>query len=214
MRGPLYLSLVPSWQLPYVYILFCLYAYATRTVYPRNYGTSRLPSSATATNPARSTHRSLSQTLTAGYHINSSTSSNKQASRSTTPPPTNFKDFSIPIRKERIPATERDHTGSVVSVAKSTSGETGRNLPTRLKEALWSTPTSRTTELTGRQLNSSHHPGRIREAIEIFKHDTVPQDIGFYISDIWRRTKWSSISKLHNPHLQPKSTTPPSPCAS
>ena len=46
------------------------------------------------------------------------------------------------------------------------------------------------------------HPRRIRDAIEIFKHDTVPQDIGFYISNIWRpllRTKGSSISKVHNP---------------
>ena len=46
------------------------------------------------------------------------------------------------------------------------------------------------------------HPRCIREAIEIFKHDTVPQDIGFYISDIWRpllRTEGSSISKVHDP---------------
>ena len=47
------------------------------------------------------------------------------------------------------------------------------------------------------------HPRRIREAIEIFKHDTVPQDIGFYISDIWRPLLWtegSSISKVHTTH--------------
>ena len=29
------------------------------------------------------------------------------------------------------------------------------------------------------------HRRCIREAIEIFKHNTVPQDIGFYNSDIW-----------------------------
>ena len=46
------------------------------------------------------------------------------------------------------------------------------------------------------------HPRHIREAIEIVKHDTVPQDIGFFISDIWRpilQTEGSSISKVHNP---------------
>ncbi|XP_038061747.1 uncharacterized protein LOC119732358 [Patiria miniata] len=30
------------------------------------------------------------------------------------------------------------------------------------------------------------YPRHIREAIEIIKHNTVPQDIGFNISDIWR----------------------------
>ena len=29
-------------------------------------------------------------------------------------------------------------------------------------------------------------PRRIREAIKIIKHNTVPQDTGFNISDIWR----------------------------
>ena len=32
--------------------------------------------------------------------------------------------------------------------------------------------------------HAEDHP--IREASEIFKHDTVPQDIGFAISDIWQ----------------------------
>ena len=30
------------------------------------------------------------------------------------------------------------------------------------------------------------YPRRIREALEISKHPTVPQDIGFSISDIWQ----------------------------
>ena len=38
--------------------------YVTQTVYPRNYGISRLPSSVMATNPEKSKHRSLSQTST------------------------------------------------------------------------------------------------------------------------------------------------------
>ena len=43
------------------------------------------------------------------------------------------------------------------------------------------------------------HPRRIREAIEIHKHDTVPQDIGFHISDIWLPllpTNGSSVSTV------------------
>ena len=36
--------------------------------------------------------------------------------------PTNFKDFSTPIRINRIPATEREYTRSLVSVVKSSSG--------------------------------------------------------------------------------------------
>ena len=44
---------------------------------------------------------------------------------------------------------------------------------------------------------------RTREAIGIFKHDTVPQGIGFYISDIG--------DPYYGPKnlLYPKSTTPP-----
>ena len=54
-------STTPSYNAPTTY--------ATRIVYPRKYGTPRQPSSATATNPARLTHRSLSQTLITGYPI-------------------------------------------------------------------------------------------------------------------------------------------------
>ena len=83
-------------------------------------------------------------------------------------------------------------------------GETGRDLPTRIKEH----------RAHGRKgeyeksaiIKHSHaedhiinweeahliasidkwHPRRIREALEIYKHPTVPQDIGFAISDIWQ----------------------------
>ena len=81
-------------------------------------------------------------------------------------------------------------------------GETGRNLPTRLNEhrahgrkgdydksgiikhshekdhvILWNDANLITNI-------EKWHPHRVREAIEIYKHDTVPQDIGVHISDI------------------------------
>ena len=101
-------------------------------------------------------------------------------------------------------------------------GETGRDLSTRLKEHI----------AHGRRgdydksaiVKHSHeqdhiinwkaaelivpvnrwHPRRIREAIEICRHNTVPQDIGFNISNIWRpllpnQTNGSSIPTVHNP---------------
>ena len=141
-------------------------------------------------------------------------------------------------RINRIPATERVYTGSLLNVAKCTS-EKQDGIPLRDTEhtaaeeilrshPLSSTPTSRTTKSTGRQPNS-WHTRRIREAIEIFKHHTVPQDIGFFISDIWR--PYYGPNDLLGPKdlLYPKSTTqprlrdllhptksttlPPSPCA-
>ena len=83
-------------------------------------------------------------------------------------------------------------------------GETGRDLPTRLKEhrahgrrgdydksaiVKHSHTTDHKIYWDQAQLiaNINHwFPRRIREAIEIYKHDTVPQDIGVNISDIWR----------------------------
>ena len=105
--------------------------YATRTVYPRNYGTTRLPSSATATNPARLTHRSLSQTLTAGILYPKSnplytclpylgSTSHKlqsilqQAGIKVYHSAPNFNDFSTPIRINRISEIEREYTRSLV----------------------------------------------------------------------------------------------------
>ena len=58
--------------------------------------------------------------------------------------------------------------------------------------------------------SSTHHtinpwyPRSIREAIEMFKHDAVPQDIGFYISDIWRPLYYGPKDLLY-----PQSTTHP-----
>ena len=105
--------------------------------------------------------------------INYSASSRRQASTSTTPPPTNFKGFSTPTRINRIPATEREYTGSLVSVPKSTSGRNDR-----ISESQWDWKNTehdwrgdfekssivkhshikdlRTTKSTGRQSNSSH----------------------------------------------------------
>ena len=100
-------------------------------------------------------------------------------------------------------------------------GETKRNLPTRLKEHrahgrrgdFEKSAIVKHSHIKDHQIDwqaaqlitpiDAWHPRRIREAIEIVKHDTVPQDIGFFISDIWRpilQTKGSSISKVHNPH--------------
>ena len=109
-------------------------------------------------------------------HINSSASSNKQASGSTTPPPTNFKDFSTPIRINRIPATEREYTGFLVSVAKSTSGKQDgisqrdwKNTEhTAAEDILISQPLNcealphqgQPNRLALRQLNSSHPSNR------------------------------------------------------
>ena len=113
-------------------------------------------------------------------------------------------------------------------------GETKRNLPTRLKEQrahgrrgdFEKSAIVKHSHIKDHQIDwqaaqlitpiDAWHPRRIREAIEIVKHDTVPQDIGFFISDIWRpilQTEGSSISKVHNTHtklrdrLYPKSTT-------
>ena len=44
---------------------------------------------------------------------------------------------------------------------------------------------------------------RIREAIEIHKHDTVPQDIGYFISSIWH-----PILPSINTHTQQSTDTP------
>ncbi|XP_071807993.1 uncharacterized protein, partial [Asterias amurensis] len=82
-------------------------------------------------------------------------------------------------------------------------GETGRNLPTRLKEHrahgrrgdFDKSAIVKHSHITDHRVNweaaeiiapiQAWHPRHIREAIEIHKHDTVPQDIGFHISDIW-----------------------------
>ena len=107
---------------------------------------------------------------------------------------------------------------------------TWRNLPTRLKEhrAHGRTGDSivKHSHIKDHQIDwqaaqlitpiNSWHTRRIREAIKIFMHDTVPQDISFFISDIWRpllRTEGSSISKVHNPPQTEgsKSTTLPPP---
>ena len=98
--------------------------------------------------------------------------------------------------------------------------ETGRNVPTWLKEhpahgrrgdfdksaiVKHSHIKVHQTDWQAAQLIThvnTWHSRCIREAIKILKRNTVPQDIGFYISDIWRpvlRTEWSSISKVHNP---------------
>ena len=82
--------------------------------------------------------------------------------------------------------------------------ETGRNLPMRLKEHrahgrrgdFEKSAIVKHSYIKDHQIDwqaaqlitpiNTWHPRCIREAIEIFKHDTVPQDIGFDISDIWR----------------------------
>ena len=99
-------------------------------------------------------------------------------------------------------------------------GETKHNLPTRLKEHrahgrrgdFEKSAIVKHSHIKDHQIDwqaaqlitpiDAWHPRRIREAIEIVKHDTVPQD-GFFISDIWQpilQTEGSSISKVHNPH--------------
>ena len=107
-----------------------------------------------------------------------------------------------------------------MSAARCTSGK--RNLPTRLKEHraahgrrgdFEKSAIVKHSHIKDHQIDwqaaqlitpiDAWHPRRIREAIEIVKHDTVPQDIGFFISDIWRpilQTEGSSISKVQNPH--------------
>ena len=64
------------------------------------------------------------------------------------------------------------------------------------REKLISHPLSKHSHTEDHQINWSQaklitsikhwYPRRIREAIKIIKHNTVPQDIGFNISDIWR----------------------------
>ena len=100
-------------------------------------------------------------------------------------------------------------------------GETKRKLPTRLKEHgahgrrgdFDKSAIVKHSHIKDHQIDwqaaqlitpiDAWHPRSIRESIEIVKHDTVPQDIGFFISDIWRpilQTEGSSISKVYNPH--------------
>ena len=82
-------------------------------------------------------------------------------------------------------------------------GETGQNLPTRLKEHrahgcrgdFEKSSIVKHSYIKDHQIDrqaaqlitpiNSWHTRHIREAIKIFKHDTVPQDIGFFIIDIW-----------------------------
>ena len=82
-------------------------------------------------------------------------------------------------------------------------GETGRDLPTRLNEhkahgrkgEFDKSSIIKHSHTEDHQINWSQaelitsierwYPRRIREAMEIIKHNTVPQDIGFNISDIW-----------------------------
>ena len=83
-------------------------------------------------------------------------------------------------------------------------GETGRDLPTRIKEHRANSRKGEYEKLA--IIMHSHtedhiinweqahlitsidqwYPRRIREALEIHKHPTVPQDIDFSISDIWQ----------------------------
>ena len=83
-------------------------------------------------------------------------------------------------------------------------GETGRDLTTRINEhkahgrkgELEKSSIIKHSHTEDHQINWSQaelitsierwYPRRIREAMEIIKHNTVPQDIGFNISDIWR----------------------------
>ena len=83
-------------------------------------------------------------------------------------------------------------------------GETGRDLPTRIKEhrAHGRKGEYEKSAIIKHSHTEDHiinweeahliasidqwHPRRIREALEIYKHPTVPQDIGFSISDIWQ----------------------------
>jgi predicted GIY-YIG superfamily endonuclease len=83
-------------------------------------------------------------------------------------------------------------------------GETGRDLPTRLNEhrAHGRKGDIEKSSIVKHSYTEDHtinwdqaklitsiehwYPRRIREAIEIYRHNTVPQDIGVNISDIWR----------------------------
>ena len=118
-------------------------------VYPRNPPAQWLQSQQNQNNEACPKHRqgkpnSLHFSPLLLRRINSSAYSRKQASKSTTPLPTNFKDFSTHTRINRFPATEREYTGSLVSVAKSTSGnrtespkKTERTLSTQPQRRFW-----------------------------------------------------------------------------
>ena len=77
-----------------------------------------------------------------GSTINSSASSNKQAPRFTTPPPTNFKNFSIMINQ--IPATQREYTRSQRDWKNTEHTAADKILRS---QPLWCTPTSRTTKI-------------------------------------------------------------------
>ena len=121
-----------------------------------------------------------------------------QASMCSTQPPANSKDFYTPTRTNRTLTTERESTGSPVSAVRVYIGETKRNLPTRLKEHrahgrrgdFEKSAIVKHSHIKDHQIDwqaaqlitpiDARHPRRIREAIEIVKHDTVPQDIGFY----------------------------------
>ena len=117
-------------------------------------------------------------------------------------------------------------------------GETGRNLPTRLKEHrahgrkgdFEKSSNIKHSHIKDHQIDwraaqlitliNSWHTRRIREAIKIFKHNTVPQDIGFFIT-VTFGDPYYGLKDLQNA----KSTTqtegsptsqvnhPPSPCA-
>ena len=60
---------------------------------------------------------------------------------------------------------------------------------------------------------------RVREAIEIKSHNTVPQDIGFYINDIWSpllkptlpTAAHHNTDTLHRTHIQPATNSHASP---
>ena len=63
------------------------------------------------------------------------------------------------------------------------------------------------------------HQRRVREAIEIKSHNTVPQDIGFYINNIWSpllkptlpTAAHHNTDTLHRTHIQPATNSHASP---
>ena len=116
-------------------------------------------------------------------------------------------------------------------------GETGRNISTRVKEHqahgrlghLDKSAIIKHSHEQDHRINWKEtkliapvqfwHQRRVREAIEIKSHNTVPQDIGFYINDIWSpllkptlpSAAHHNTDTLHRTHIQPATNSHASP---
>ena len=169
-------------------------------------------------------HKQLFYPISVQPHTRFNVSFRQQTSKYDTAHPTSSTS-ALHIHKDRHPHHKKAGVYRIpCECSKVYIGETGRNLETRLKEHKTSYRLSDWDKSAivkhaqqhehviqwdnSKLITTINHwnTRRIREAIEIHRHNTVPQDLGLYISDIWKPL----INKdTDRPPTQP--TPPPQP---